>query len=78
MPRLETFRLKVVGEQTIHCGGCENAIQMSLSQLPGVKRVKADHKTQLVEVSADVTQTDLQAVRERLEWMGYQIVISEQ
>ena len=78
MAKLETFRLKVIGEQTIHCGGCENAIQMSLSQLPGVKRVKADHKTQLVEVSADVGQTDLDAVLARLEWMGYRTVVSEQ
>ena len=72
MAKLETFRLKVIGEQTIHCGGCENAIQMSLSQLPGVKRVKADHKTQLVEVSADVEQTGLEVIRERLDWMGYE------
>jgi len=74
MARLKTFKLKVVGEQTIHCGGCENAIRISLSQLPGVKRVKADHKTQLVEVSADVEQTSLEAIRERLDWMGYQTV----
>ncbi len=78
MAKLETFRLKVVGEQTIHCGGCESAIRMSLSQLSGVKKVKADHKTQLVEVSADVEQTDPEAVRARLDWMGYQTVSSEQ
>lgn len=72
MAKLETFRLKVVGEQTIHCGGCESAIRMSLYQLPGVKQVKADHKTQLVEVSADVEQTDPEAVRARLDWMGYE------
>lgn len=72
MARLETFRLKVVGEQTIHCGGCENAIQMGLSQLPGVKRVKADHRTQVVEVSADVEQTSSETARERLDWMGYE------
>ncbi len=73
MAKLETFRLKVVGEQTIHCGGCENAIRIALSQLPGVKQVKADHKTQLVEVSADVERADLETVRERLDWMGYQV-----
>lgn len=72
MAKLQTFTLKVVGDQTIHCGGCENAIRMGLSQLPGVKQVQADHKTQLVEVSADVEQADPDAVRERLDWMGYQ------
>lgn len=72
MAALETYTLKVVGEQTIHCGGCENAIQVSLSQLPGVKQVKADHTTQLVEVSAEAEQADLVVVQKRLEWMGYQ------
>jgi copper chaperone CopZ len=74
MAKLETFRLKVVGEQTIHCGGCENAIRMGLSQLQGVKKVKADHKTQLVEVSADVEQTGFETIRKRLDWMGYEVV----
>jgi len=77
MAKLESFKLKVVGEQTIHCGGCEHAIRVSLSQLPGVKRVKANHKTQLVEVSTNVEQTGLEAIRERLDWMGYQTVISD-
>jgi len=78
MAKLETFRLKVVGKQTIHCGGCESAIQMSLSQLSGVKKVKADHKTQLVEVSVDVEQTDPDAVLARLDWMGYEGEPAEQ
>jgi len=71
MAKLETFALKVEGAQTIHCASCERAIQMALSQLPGVRRVVADHKTQLVEVSADVTQTGPNAVLTRLDWMGY-------
>ena len=75
MARIETLRLKVVGEQLMHCNGCENAIQNSLSRLPGVRRVKADHKTQLVEVSADVEQTGPEAIRERLHQMGYEAVL---
>ncbi len=73
MAKLETFKVKVVGEQTIHCSGCENAIQMGLSRLPGVKKVKADHKTQLVEVNADVKQSSPEAVQERLDLMGYEV-----
>ncbi len=67
MEKLETFTLRVMGKQTIHCSGCENAIRVVLSQLPGVKQVKANHKTQLVEVSADVRQTGPEAMRARLD-----------
>jgi len=72
MAKLETIRLKVVGEQTIHCAGCENAIQTGLSRLPGVRRVKADHKTQMVEVSANTKQTGPERIQEWLAWAGYE------
>ena len=50
--------LEVVGDYTIHCGGCENTIQFSLSRLPGVQRVDADRKTQLIEIDLDPDQTN--------------------
>lgn len=49
--------LEVVGDYTIHCGGCENTIQFSLSRLPGVQRVDADRSTQLIEIDLDLDQT---------------------
>ena len=72
MTKLEIIRLKVVGEQTIHCASCENAIQTGLSRLPGIKRVRANHKTQTVEVSADTEQTGPKEVQEWLAWAGYE------
>jgi copper chaperone CopZ len=74
MAKLEIFRMKVVGEKTIHCSGCENTVRMGLSKLPGVKKVEADHKTQLVEVSADVEQTSHEVIRKHLGGMGYEVV----
>ena len=71
MSRLEKYKLKVMGEQTLYCSGCENAVQRGISMLPGVKRVKADHRTQQVEVASDATQTNLESIHERLEIMGY-------
>ncbi len=74
MAKIEVIRLKVVGEQLMHCQGCENAIQNSLSRLPGVQRVRADHTTQLIEVGADVEQADRETIQARLRNIGYETV----
>lgn len=75
MSQLEKYKLKVVGEQTLYCSGCENSVQRGLSLLPGVKRVKADHETQRIEIASDMTQTNLESILERLELMGYGVVL---
>ena len=46
----ETLNLKVIGDHTMHCAGCERSITFSLSQLPGVEEVKADWKTRLFKL----------------------------
>lgn len=68
---IDTIRLKVIGESLMHCGGCEQAVRMSLSQLEGIKRVEADHTTQLVEATVDTERTDESAIKERLDFIGY-------
>ena len=50
--------LEVVGDNIIHCAGCENTIKFSLSRLPGVRTVDADRKTQLIEIDLDLDQTN--------------------
>lgn len=72
MATRETYTLRVEGEQTMHCAGCANAVEVGLSDLPGVQHVTAEHTTQQVEVSTDVEQTDLDAIRAQLGRMGYQ------
>ncbi len=42
----ETVGFKVVGEQTIHCAGCEQRIGNALRRVPGVEGVEASHRTQ--------------------------------
>ncbi len=66
--------LKVVGERTIHCGGCESSVQFTLSQLPGVRDVKADRHTQRIELTLVGEQTSLQDVQAELDMLGYQVV----
>jgi len=70
---IETKTLKVVGEQTMHCGGCENTLKLVLKQLPGVQRVEASHKTQLIDLTLDTKALDMERVRKELNWIGYQV-----
>jgi len=69
---IETWTFEVLGSQQMNCEGCENAIQRSLTRLPGVRQVKADHHTQRVVVQLDAAQTDAEAVKAKLAAAGYQ------
>jgi copper chaperone len=55
------------------CGTCEDSIQRALSRVPGVRQVRANHRTGLVEVevAADV---DGPALRLAVEDAGYDLV----
>ena len=64
--------LKVIGEQTIHCTGCESTIHRALSQIPGIRLVSPSHETQLIELTLDTDKTAIETVREKLAWMGWQ------
>lgn len=73
MSQDRTVKLRVVGENTIHCSGCERTVEFTLAQLPGVERVKADHKTQDIEFAMTSGETDLEQVKANLEWIGYEV-----
>jgi copper chaperone len=69
---IETWTFEVTGEQKMACSGCEHAVQRSLTRLPGVRQVQADHQTQRVVVQLDTTQTEASAIKARLALSGYQ------
>jgi len=69
---IETWTFEVTGEQKMNCEGCENAVQRSLTRLPGVRKAQADHQTQRVVVQLDTAQTDAEAIQARLAVSGYQ------
>ena len=69
---IETWTFEVIGPQRMSCEGCESAIQRSLTRVPGVRQVQADHHTQRVVVQVDATQTDADAVKAKLAVSGYQ------
>lgn len=64
--------VEVIGDQPIHCSGCENTIRRGLSQVPGVRQVEPSQKTQRIELTLDIDKVTLEAVREKLNWMGWQ------
>jgi len=67
----QTITFKVIGEQQIHCAGCESNIQRALNRIQGVREVKADHQTQRAVVQPEPTRTNADTVKARLETMGY-------
>ena len=69
----ETLTLKVSGEKTMHCGGCEHSVTSTLTQLPGVQNAKADRNTQEIEVVLHSTETNLSSIQAELQEMGYQV-----
>ena len=70
---VETFNLKVIGDHTMHCAGCERSITFSLSQLPGVEEVKADWKTQAIQIDFSSDEVDLEKIKAELDWIGYEV-----
>jgi copper chaperone CopZ len=65
-----TITLRVTG---MTCGGCENAVKRAVGRLPGVASVEASHLEQRVVVTVDEAQTGPDAVRARIETLGYQV-----
>ena len=76
MTDTNTLTLEVVGEQTLHCGGCERTVEFTLSQLPGVRVIDVDHTTQLIEIALTGDETDFEKVQSELEWIGYRAVVA--
>lgn len=69
---IQTWTFEVTGSQRMDCEGCENAVQRSLTRLPGIRKAQADHHTQRVVVQLDPAHTDAEAIKARLAASGYQ------
>ncbi len=76
MSDAKKLKLKVTGERTIHCAGCERSLKFTLENLPGVREVEADHEKQLIEVTLVSDETDLEKVKAELEWIGYEAEVA--
>ena len=70
MARIETSQIQVL-DKAIHCSGCEARIHNVLGKMAGVVKVRAHHKTQLVNVTMDSDRVSLQQIKETLGDLGY-------
>ncbi len=68
--------LRVVGDRTIHCGGCENTIKVSISRIPGVEQVQADRNSQLIQFEIPTGEAELALVKAELETIGYEVELA--
>ncbi len=70
MAHIEKHEL-TIGDNAIHCGGCEARIEQVIGREPRVRRVKADHATQQVAVTVDADQIGLDQLRAKLDALGF-------
>lgn len=70
---VETTRLRVTGDHTMHCAGCARSAQFVLHQLPGVQHVGADYRTQEIRVVIDPSAVTIDQLQSQLDGIGYQV-----
>jgi copper chaperone CopZ len=55
------------------CGGCENAVQRALGQLPGVTQVTASHREATVRIAFDPAQVSRADLERKIGQLGYAV-----
>ncbi|MGB0387144.1 MAG: heavy-metal-associated domain-containing protein [Ardenticatenaceae bacterium] len=70
---MNSYNFKVVGANKMNCGGCERAVKATLSDLPGVSHIKADHLTQGIELTLASGGADVDTIKEELSEIGYEV-----
>jgi copper chaperone CopZ len=68
-----TKQLKIVGEHTMHCIGCEMALTFLLSQAPSVHQVTASQRTQEILLVLAAQQANMAQIYQQLDWLGYAV-----
>jgi len=68
----QSVTLEVVGDQQLHCAGCEQRVERLLKALEGVRRVRAEAHKQRIEVLFDAAVLGATAIVERLGEAGYE------
>lgn len=70
---VETTRMRVTGNHTMHCAGCARGVQFVLHQLPGVRQVDADYRTQEIRVVIEPAAVTIDQLQSQLDGIGYQV-----
>lgn len=67
------IEFQVIGDEKIHCSGCETRIGFALRRLSGVRDVRASAETQQIAVTIDAEEVKPERVRARLRELGYEV-----
>lgn len=59
----------------MHCASCASVIEKMLSKLEGVYSVEANYGTESVKISYDETKTNPHSLSEKIEPLGYSLVV---
>ena len=59
--------------QGMTCSHCEQTVEKGLRELPGIEKVKADHKQNRVAVFYKGDVPDMEAVRKKIVDLGYEV-----
>ena len=63
--------LEIISKRQMHCNGCEHSVVFLLSELDGIEKVEADHKTQRIEINFDPEQVLVSDMQTALANLGY-------
>jgi copper chaperone len=72
---LKSITFAVIGEQRLHCEGCEQRVERLLRALPGVRQVRAHAHNQHIEVLFDTAVLKDAAIAARLGEAGYETTV---
>jgi Cu+-exporting ATPase len=65
---IEKIKLDIVG---MHCGACATLIQMSVSELEGVKSAFVDYDKKNAELEIDPAKVKKEDIFKKIEEVGY-------
>lgn len=68
----KSLTLEVVGNDRLHCEGCEERVEQALKKVPGVNQVRAKSSNQRVKVLFDSSLLDADAITAHVARVGYQ------
>lgn len=65
---------RVIGDEKMHCEGCETRVSNALRRLDGVHDVKANANEQSISVSFNTDEVSPEQLESRLDQLGYKVV----
>jgi copper ion binding protein len=69
---------RTIAVEGMTCGHCEQRVEKVVSQIPGVKKVKASHASQSVEISYKKdTLLNAPAVEKAIAEVGFKVMEKE-